>query len=139
MSNWIPDNAVSYVLHRSDRDCLEIHFFDIHTASSNPLSELPKDLAISDIQQQIRDKPLSERITPEYKRAKNKYDREIKPGVFVDVYEVLDAFKVNSSAIAHAVKKLLAPGQRGIKEERQDLLEARDSIMRKLQQIDEWS
>lgn len=46
-----------------------------------------------------------------------------------DVYDVLRAFNVTDPAVAHAVKKLLAPGQRsGGKDERQDLEEARWSI-----------
>lgn len=45
--------------------------------------------------------------------AKNKYQREIKPGVFVDV---LAAFNVTCPAMAHGVKKCLAPGQRGVKD-----------------------
>lgn len=60
----------------------------------------------------------------------NKYSREIKPGVFVDVYDVLNAFKTGSAAVDHAVKKLLAPGQRGVKSREQDLNEAIASIRR---------
>lgn len=36
--------------------------------------------------------------------SKNKYQREIKPGVFVDVYDVLRAFNVTCPAMAHGVK-----------------------------------
>jgi hypothetical protein len=61
---------------------------------------------------------------------KNKYSREIKPGVFVDVYDVLRAFKVHCPAIAHAIKKLLAAGNRGHKDARTDLNEAIQSITR---------
>lgn len=59
--------------------------------------------------------------------------REIKPGVNVDVYDVLNAFKTGSAAIDHAVKKLLAPGQRGVKPRGQDLREAIASIERAIQ------
>lgn len=61
---------------------------------------------------------------------KSKYHREIKPGVHVDVYDVLKAFEVNNPATAHAIKKLLAPGKRGVKSTDQDLSEAIDSIKR---------
>lgn len=44
--------------------------------------------------------------------------------VVVDVYDVLVAFKVTDPAIAHAVKKLLATGQRGHKDKMTDLKEA---------------
>lgn len=46
----------------------------------------------------------------------------------VDVYRVLEAFEVDSHAIAHAIKKLLAPGKRHAKTREQDLKEAIKSI-----------
>lgn len=63
----------------------------------------------------------------------NKYDRKIigKYGTgncTVDVYRVLDAFKTDSPAIDHAIKKLLCAGMRGAKDKRQDYLEAIQSI-----------
>lgn len=64
---------------------------------------------------------------------KNKYQREIKQGIYVDVYDVLKAFKVTNSATQHAIKKLLAGGQRGHKDLLQDLNEARDSISRAIE------
>ena len=68
----------------------------------------------------------------------NKYNREIKSSVeasatlTVDVYSVLEAFEVDNSAIAHAVKKLLAPGKRGVKSAEQDIREAISSLERAL-------
>lgn len=81
---------------------------------------------------------------PGREKPRNKYDREILPDVWVDVYDVLGAFTGKISAlikpaIDHALKKLLAPGLRGVKEERQDLIEARDSIDRAIQKLDEWA
>lgn len=69
---------------------------------------------------------------------RNKYDREILPGVYVDVYDVLGAFKTNSVAIDHAVKKLLAPGQRGVKDRITDLNEAIESIQREIDRVSQW-
>ena len=71
----------------------------------------------------------------------NKYDRTIhgKYGTgscTVDVYRVLNAFGPLSPEIDHAVKKLLAPGSRGHKDERQDLLEAIQSIEARLQYLE---
>jgi hypothetical protein len=63
----------------------------------------------------------------------NKYAREIKPGVFVDVYDVLNAFVVDDQAIGHAIKKLLCPGQRGVKTATQDIKEAKASIERSIE------
>lgn len=71
----------------------------------------------------------------------NKYDRVIhgKYGTgqcTVDVYRVLNAFGPLSPEIDHAVKKLLAPGSRGHKDEKQDLLEAIQSIEARLQYLE---
>ena len=61
----------------------------------------------------------------------NKYQRAIK-GVTVDVYDVLDAFGVTCQARGHAIKKLLMAGQRGHKDEAQDLREAVQAIERSI-------
>lgn len=71
----------------------------------------------------------------------NKYDRVIhgKYGTgqcTVDVYRVLNAFGPLSPEIDHAVKKLLAPGTRGHKSEKQDLSEAIQSIEARLQYLE---
>ena len=66
-------------------------------------------------------------------RKHNKYQREIKPGTWVDVYDVLRAFDVTCPAMAHAVKKCLAPGQRGVKDSVQDKNEAIASIKRSIE------
>jgi hypothetical protein len=48
----------------------------------------------------------------------------------IDVYDVLKAFNVTNPATQHAIKKLLASGQRGYKDTQQDLEEAIQSIQR---------
>ena len=71
----------------------------------------------------------------------NKYSRKIKTivvdgidhDIYVDVYDVLTAFKVINPATAHAVKKELMPGKRGAKGVIQDLTEARDSLNRAIE------
>jgi hypothetical protein len=55
----------------------------------------------------------------------SKYKKQILPGVFVDVYDVLDAWNVTNPALAHLIKKALQPGARGHK----DLLEDLDDII----------
>lgn len=52
---------------------------------------------------------------------RSKYHREIKPGVWVDVYDVLSAWGVSNPALSHLVKKALQPGQRGHKDRATDL------------------
>jgi len=52
---------------------------------------------------------------------KSKYHRQIKPGVFVDVYDVLNAWGVQNPALQHLIKKALQPGERGHKDLQTDL------------------
>ena len=59
-----------------------------------------------------------------------KYNREIKPNVFVDVYDVLKAFNVTNPALQHMVKKALAVGQRGHKNADEDYQDIIDSAIR---------
>lgn len=51
----------------------------------------------------------------------NKYQREIRPGVIVDVYDVLKAWNVTCPALQHLIKKALQPGARGHKTAAEDL------------------
>ena len=64
----------------------------------------------------------------------NKYKVKCK-GAEIDVYDVLDAFKVTNPAIQHAIKKLLKGGARGYKDKEQDYNEAIKSINRGIELI----
>ena len=55
----------------------------------------------------------------------------------VDVYRVLTLFKVNDPCIQHAIKKLLCAGDRGDKSMIKDITEARDTLNRHLEMLDE--
>ncbi len=55
----------------------------------------------------------------------------------VDVYRVLTLFKVNDPCLQHAIKKLLCAGDRGDKSMIKDITEARDSLNRHLEMLDE--
>lgn len=63
-----------------------------------------------------------------------KYERRIYnsagESIVIDVYDVLNAFKVTNPATAHSVKKQLVPGNRGYKDVFQDLEEAIQSTER---------
>ena len=63
----------------------------------------------------------------------SKYHREIKPGVWVDCYDVIKAWAVSNPADAHPIKKMLMPGTRGSKDGIQDRREAIQSIERAIQ------
>ena len=62
--------------------------------------------------------PAFDRVTA---AVHSKYHREIRPGVFVDVYDVLHAWGVINPALQHLVKKALQPGERGHKTMAEDL------------------
>lgn len=90
----------------------------------------------------ITDKRFKTSELAEPTQSTNKYDRTIT-GKYstgkctIDVYRVLAAYDVTDSEVAHAVKKLLAPGQRGVKEERQDIEEAMQSLQAWIARMDD--
>jgi hypothetical protein len=57
-------------------------------------------------------------------------DRQMSGVMIIDVYDVLKAFDITCPATAHAIKKLLAAGERGHKDKQTDLDEAIQSIQR---------
>jgi hypothetical protein len=56
---------------------------------------------------------------------------------FIDVYRVLDLFKVTDPCSQHAIKKLLCAGDRGAKDYKKDITEARDTLNRQLEMMEE--
>ncbi len=58
------------------------------------------------------------------------YTRDVKHLDKIDIYRILDLYGVESPALQHAIKKLLCSGQRGYKNEYQDVVEAAKSIDR---------
>ena len=62
----------------------------------------------------------------------NKYQRQV-PSTSIDIYDILNAYRVTCPATQHAIKKLLQPGERGHKDKLTDLREAHDSIARAIQ------
>jgi hypothetical protein len=65
-------------------------------------------------------------------RPASKYHVQIK-GQWVDVYDILSAYGVTNPADAHAIKKMLCPGQRGAKDGIQDRKEAIVSLQRAIE------
>lgn len=80
-------------------------------------------------------KPYEKTVGPFY--SNDKYKREIKPGVFIDVYDLIDCYEVTSGALQHALKKILAAGKRGHKDYEQDLIDILSSVERALFQHQE--
>lgn len=62
----------------------------------------------------------------------NKYKVKCK-GVEIDVYDVLLAYGVTNPADQHAIKKMLMPGKRGVKDASQDRKEAIQSLERAIE------
>lgn len=50
-----------------------------------------------------------------------KYHREVKPGVWIDVYDVIKAWGVTNPAQQHLIKKALQAGERGHKDYDEDM------------------
>lgn len=71
--------------------------------------------------------------------ARNKYMREVKPGVWVDVYDVIRAWKVEDPCLQHLLKKALASGQRGHKDLKEDLNDILASAKRAVEMHEEWN
>lgn len=89
-------------------------------------------------------KPVPVDTAPSNAKLYNHYFKELPAGItHIDVYRVIQLFSVAAGPIDHAVKKLLCAGGRGrtTKNTKQDLIEARDSICRALEMMeeDEWS
>lgn len=64
-------------------------------------------------------------------RKHSHYYKQVRHLETIDVYRVLDLYKVTDSCIQHAVKKLLVAGGRGgNKDIRQDIQEAIDTLER---------
>jgi hypothetical protein len=73
-------------------------------------------------------------------RKHNHYFKDVSNLTEVDVYRVCQLFGIedSSGAIQHAIKKLLLPGQRGAgKDRRKDIQEAVDTLVRKLEIMNE--
>ena len=66
---------------------------------------------------------------PERSITPSKYTKQIH-GVSVDVYDVLMAWGVTNPALQHLIKKALQCGQRGHKDNQQDLQDIIDSAIR---------
>ena len=61
------------------------------------------------------------------------YQKNVEHLKWVDVYRVLVLFGVTNPCLQHAIKKLLCAGQRGIKDQKQDVQEAIASLVRYLE------
>ena len=63
-------------------------------------------------------------------KAHNHYFKDVSCLDYIDVYRVLDLFKVTDPCLQHAVKKLLVAGGRGHKDIERDIQDVIDSCER---------
>ena len=103
-------------------------------AMSNSLNEMRREFESDFLGVRAHEEAYSEAMDiAEHRPPINKYKREIKKGVYVDIYDILKCFNVTNPAIQHAIKKLLAGGQRGYKDIEQDYHEAIASTYRAIE------
>ncbi len=65
------------------------------------------------------------------KKPRGSYDKYIN-GTYADIYDIINAHNITCPALAHAIKKMLNPGDRGFKDSIQDKKEAIASIQRSI-------
>ena len=58
------------------------------------------------------------------------YSRDVSHLQAIDVYRVIDLFDVHHPALQHALKKVMAAGKRGAKDDAKDVQEAIGSLTR---------
>lgn len=73
-----------------------------------------------------------------FDKTDNKYEVPLPNGTKVDVYDILKAYGIACPARQHAIKKLLKTGERGYKDEAQDLEEAIKSIRRAIDLLEKY-
>lgn len=63
--------------------------------------------------------------------------RKYYRGIQLDPYRIADVYELTDHSLFTAMKKILAAGQRGNKNYKQDIIEARDALNRKLEMLEE--
>jgi hypothetical protein len=72
-----------------------------------------------------------------YTREHAHYFKDVSKLHEIDLYRVFDLWGVTHPCAQHAIKKLMAAGQRGVKDMERDVREAGDTVSRWLQMIAE--
>ena len=69
---------------------------------------------------------MTANVQPKY----GHYFKDVSHLKKIDVYRVIDLWEITDPALQHALKKVLAAGKRGAKNQLQDVAEAIDSLVR---------
>jgi hypothetical protein len=147
---WVPEWAETFTIKKSAGGrCVEVHFYKtIPGSPARPIEDLRAVLDRRDVGQQIRDKPLEDRIiatgavtADELDKPPSAYHVRNPGGKWLDFYAIWDAIMVGrvhqlgDTAIMHSAKKMMAPGERdGGKDRLHDLKDMRWTISRAIEQ-----
>jgi hypothetical protein len=131
IAEW-PEDAYTHA-YRCEEDG-EIKFCRLNQAMTEDLSAFTRE-EISAYRARLGMQPFLVELQYDpsevaFKPERSKYHREIKPGVWVDVYDVLHAWGVKNPALQHLIKKALQPGERGHKTKEQDMADIVASALR---------
>jgi len=112
---------VGTIYHDIDGTCGELTRLDLF------MRHTPKDASA----------PNSHAPSMPEPRKHSHYHKDVSKLDTVDVYQVCELFNVDdpSGATQHALKKLLCLGRRGVKDNLQDLIEARDTLDRRIKML----
>lgn len=124
LDNWpnvIPTGATGRVVD------VVYHYGSRHTDHAGAIdwSKVRSFKVVGDVEQ-----------VPENAKKYSHYFKRI-PWKHIDIYRLLEVFGVTDNAIGHALKKLLVPGLRGNKPTKQDVIEARDTLNRRIEMWEE--
>jgi hypothetical protein len=76
------------------------------------------------------DESTPETQTQDSEKKHSHYFKDVSNFDYIDVYRVIDLFKIEHPCLQHAVKKLLVSGGRGHKDEDRDIQDVIDSCVR---------
>jgi hypothetical protein len=65
------------------------------------------------------------------------YKKDVKHLDYIDVYRIIDLYKLDDPCFQHALKKILVPGARGHKDLTKDINDIIDTMQRKLEMLAE--
>ena len=118
--------------HAAEDEILASEVSGAEPCTKNPFSSPEEDEAWSEAEKRMDAIGHNGGTGDHYEAPASKYHVQIK-GQRVDVYDILAAYNVTNPADAHAIKKMLCPGQRGVKDGIQDRQEAIVSLQRAIE------
>ena len=118
--------------HAAEDEILASEMSGAEPCPDNPFTTPDEDEAWAEAEKRIDAIGHNGSTGEHYEAPASKYHVQIK-GQWVDVYDILTAYGITNPADAHAIKKMLCPGQRGAKDGIQDRQEAIVSLQRAIE------